>query len=88
MLDAPQDTPKPKRRKSLPGFLGKHRHEIDMWLRHYLFMHPRADDAGVPYIKEMDDEQRAKFVQEYIDIAEFLDKLKEYLDEERSRESA
>lgn len=62
MLDASKDQPKPKRRKSLPGFLGKHRHEIHVWLKHYLFMHSRADDAGVQYIRDMDDEQRAKFV--------------------------
>lgn len=81
-----QDNAKPqlKRRKSLPGFLGKHRHEIQTWLKHYLYMHARADDAGVQYIKDMDDSQRAKFYQEYIDIAEFLDSLKTYLDEEIS----
>lgn len=72
----------------MPGFLGKYRHEIHAWLKHYLFMHSRADDAGVQYIRDMDDEQRAKFVQEYVDVAEFLDKLKEYLDEESLKKSS
>ena len=42
-----------KKKKSLPGFLGKYRHEIGSWLRHYMTLMIKAEDAGIPYIKDM-----------------------------------
>ena len=50
-----------------------------------MFIRTRADDAGVQCLRDMDDAKRAKFEQEYIDIAEFLDKLAEYLEEEHMK---
>jgi hypothetical protein len=47
-----------------------------------MFIRARADDEGLQCIRDMDDAKRVKFEQEYLDIAEFLDKLAEYLEEE------
>lgn len=71
--------PEAKRRKSLPGYLAKHRKEISAWLRHYMTLICKADDAGVPYVKDMTRDERNDLIQEYVDVSEFRLKLDEYL---------
>lgn len=72
-----------KKKKSLPGYIAKYRHEIHEWLRHYMTLICKADDAGVPYIRNMTRDERNDFIQEYVDISEFLTGLDEYLEEEK-----
>ena len=72
----------PKKKKSLPGFLAKYRKEIDIWLRHYMTLFCNAEDANIPYFKEMSREERNKVIQEYVDVSEFRTQLDEYLKEE------
>ena len=71
-----------KKRKSLPGFLAKYRRELSEWLWHYMILIVKAEDAGIPYIREMPRERRDKLVQEYVDVAEFRMALDQYLKEE------
>ena len=42
----------------------------------------KSDDFGVPYVKDMTKDQRKNLVQEYVDVAEFMTALGEYLAEE------
>lgn len=51
-----------KKKKSLPGFLAKHRHELKEWLRHYMTLICKSDDFGVPYVRDMTRDQRNEFV--------------------------
>ena len=74
-----------KKKKSLPGFLAKHRHELKEWLRHYMTLICKSDDFGVPYVRDMTRDQRNNLVQEYVDVAEFLTALGEYLAEETAK---
>lgn len=74
-----------KKKKSLPGYVAKYRHEIHEWLRHYMTLICKADDAGVPYVKNMTRNERNDFIQEYVDISEFLTGLDEYLEEEKEK---
>ena len=41
-----------------------------------------ADDAGLPFIKQMSREQRNKFLQEYVDVSEFRKELQARIDAE------
>lgn len=50
--------PETKRRKSLPGYLAKYRKEISEWLRHYMTLICKADDEGVPYVRDMTRDER------------------------------
>ena len=77
--------PTEKKKKSLPGFLAKHRHELKEWLRHYMALICKSDDFGVPYVRDMTRDQRNNLVQEYVDVAEFLTALGEYLAEETAK---
>lgn len=82
----PMETvPTEKKKKSLPGFLAKHRHELKEWLRHYMALICKSDDFGVPYVRDMTRDQRNNLVQEYVDVAEFLTALGEYLAEETAK---
>ena len=80
-----ETVPTEKKKKSLPGFLAKHRHELKEWLRHYMTLICKSDDFGVPYVRNMTRDQRNEFIQEYVDVSEFLTALGEYLDEEAAR---
>ena len=71
-----------KKKKSLPGFLAKYRHEIDVWLHHYMILFCKAEDEQISYFKEMTREQRNKAIQEYVDVSEFKSMLEAYLKEE------
>ena len=80
-----ETVPTEKKKKSLPGFLAKYRHELKEWLRHYMTLICKSDDFGVPYVRNMTRDQRNEFIQEYVDVSEFLTALGEYLDEEAAR---
>ena len=81
-IPKPRPDPETKRRKSLPGYLAKHRREISAWLRHYMTLICKADDAGVSYVRNMTRDERNDLIQEYVDVSEFRSKLDEYLKEE------
>lgn len=77
-----------KKKKSLPGFLAKYRHELKEWLRHYMTLICKSDDFGVPYVRDITGDRRKNLVQEYVDVAEFLTALCVYLDEEAGKRTA
>ena len=77
--------PETKRRKSLPGYLAKHRREISTWLKHYMTLICKADDEGVPYVRDMTRDERNGLIQEYVDVSEFRQGLDDYLKEEDSK---
>lgn len=77
-----------KKRKSLPGFLGKHRHEISQWLRHYMLLIVKADDAQIPWLKEMPREERNKLINEYVEVSTFRTELDSYLEDEELESQA
>lgn len=66
----------------MPGFLGKHKHEILLWMKDFMRLMNLADDAGLPFIKQMSREQRNKFLQEYVDVSEFRMELERRLADE------
>ena len=74
-----------KKKKSLPGFLAKYRHQIHEWLHHYMALFCKAEDEQIPYFKDMTREERNKAIQEYVDISEFKTMLEEYLKEENAK---
>jgi len=78
----PKPDPEAKRRKSLPGYLAKYRREISAWLRHYMTLICKADDAGVSYVRNMTRDERNDLIQEYVDVSEFRSRLDDYLKEE------
>ena len=57
-----ETVPTEKKKKSLPGFLAKHRYELKEWLRHYMTLICKSDDFGVPYVSNMTRDQRNEFV--------------------------
>ena len=62
-VGTPTETvPTEKKKKSLPGFLAKHRYELKEWLRHYMTLICKSDDFGVPYVRNMTRDQRNEFV--------------------------
>ena len=72
----------PRKRKSLPGYMAKYRREISLWLRHYMTLICKADDAGLSCVKDMSRDERNRMIQEYIDVSEFKNGLDGYLKEE------
>ena len=77
-----------KKRKSLPGFLAKYRKELDVWLWHYMNLFCKAENENIPYFKEMTREERNKAIQEYVDVSEFRQQLREYLKEEELKQES
>ena len=85
---AAETVPAEKKRKSLPGFLAKRRHEIKEWLRHYMTLICKSDDFGVPYVRNMARDRRNALIQEYVNVSEFLTALEDYLEEEKAVRAA
>lgn len=67
------DVQQVKKSKSLPGFLAKHSAEICSWLRAYLTLRMRSDDAGIEWIREMSAEERKAWIDEHVAVSEFID---------------
>ena len=75
--------PVPEEKKEpLSRYLWRFSREIRRWLKNYEILMCRADDAGVPCVKEMPRTRRNDFIQEYVDIGDFLQELDTYLDSE------
>lgn len=75
-----QDGAKPERprRKSLPAYMAKNQQRIRGWLKDYLTLLNRADDAGVPYVME----RRLRLKDDYVEISWFLDGVERPLEED------
>lgn len=61
-----------RRRKTLPGYLAKNSAEICRWLRNYLYLFMKADDAHIGFLDGIPRERRDELVQEYVDVRNFV----------------
>lgn len=66
-------------KKSLPGFLAKNAEVICQWLRSYMKLFIAADDIGLLNLDRLNEADRQRMVQEYIDIAEFISLVKDLI---------
>lgn len=65
------------KKKSLPGFLANNVDLIIHWLRDYEHLFCLAEDYGFQRLDRLPDERRHQLVQQYVDIAEFIDMCEE-----------
>ena len=61
-----------KVKKSLPGFLAKHVDLLYRWLSDYCLLFQRADDAQIPYFKDMSRDRRNQLIDDYVKIRFFI----------------
>lgn len=72
----PENPPK-KRKKTLPGYMAKNAETVCRWLRNYMYLFCKVDDAQIGFLDGIPRERRNELVQEYVDVATFVKNVEE-----------
>ena len=75
----PSATPKRTRRKSLPGYMAKNAPRVCRWLRDFMYLFVKVDDAQIGFLDGIPRDRRDRLVQEYVDVSTFVQNVENML---------
>ena len=62
--------------KTLPGYMAKNADLVCRWLRNYMYLFCKVDDAQIGFLDGIPREMRNELVQEYVDVATFVENVR------------
>ena len=62
--------------KTLPGYMAKNADLVCRWLRNYMHLFCKVDDAQIGFLDGIPREMRNELVQEYVDVATFVENVR------------